>query len=97
VYVKRIAVAALRHHGVRINTVSPGPVETPLLPDFVQSIGAAALDHAKNTVGRHATVEDIAPVIGFLASPQARWINAQDIQVDGGYIGSMRAGQPISL
>lgn len=97
VYTKRIAISALQNYGVRVNTVSPGPVETPLLPDFVQSIGAAALDHAKTTVGRHASVEDIAPVISFLASPEAGWINAQNIQVDGGYIGSMIAGQAIAV
>jgi len=49
------------------------------------------------TVGRHATVDDIAPVISFLGSPGARWITGQDIQVDAGFINSMIAGPPIQL
>jgi NAD(P)-dependent dehydrogenase (short-subunit alcohol dehydrogenase family) len=36
----------------------------------------------------------VVPVIGFLASERAKWINGQDIRVDGGYIASLIAGLP---
>jgi NAD(P)-dependent dehydrogenase (short-subunit alcohol dehydrogenase family) len=49
------------------------------------------------TVGRHASVDDIVPVISILGSQEARWITGQDIQVDGGFINSMTAGPPIQL
>jgi len=49
------------------------------------------------TVGRHASVDDIVPVISFLGSPEARWITGQDIQADAGFINSMIAGAPIQL
>ena len=47
--------------------------------------------------GRHATVDDIAPVISFLGSPGAHWITGQDIQVDAGFINSMIARPTIQL
>jgi NAD(P)-dependent dehydrogenase (short-subunit alcohol dehydrogenase family) len=51
----------------------------------------------RSTVGRHATVDDVVPVIAFLGSPEARWITGQDIHVDAGFITSMTAGPPVQL
>jgi NAD(P)-dependent dehydrogenase (short-subunit alcohol dehydrogenase family) len=96
-YAKRLAGQALAKYGVRINTVSPGPVETPILTDFEQAMGKDVLDMVRSTVGRHGTVDDIVPVIAFLGSSDAQWINGQDIQVDAGFINSMTAGAPIQL
>src|ERR1700730_4366373 len=96
-YCKRLAGPAWTKYGIRINTVSPGPVETPILSDFEQTTGKDVLDMCRATVGRHATVDDIAPVISFLGSPGARWITGQDILVDAGFINSMIAGPPIQL
>ncbi len=96
-YSKRLAGPAWTKYGVRINTVSPGPVETPILSDFEQTMGKDVLDMCRATVGRHAGVDDIVPVVAFLGSPEARWITGQDIQVDAGFINSMIAGAPIQL
>ena len=96
-YVKRLAGPAWAKYGVRVNTVSPGPVETPILSDFEQTMGKDILDMCRATVGRHATVEDIVPVIAFLGSPEARWITGQDIHVDAGFLTSMTAGPPVQL
>lgn len=72
--------------GVRVNAVSPGPVETPILSDFEESMGKDVIEGARAVAGRHATVQDIAPVVLFLASPAAGWINGQNLIVDGGLI-----------
>lgn len=96
-YTKRLAGPAWARHGVRVNTVSPGPVETPILSDFEHTMGKAVLDMCRATVGRHATVDDVVPVIAFLGSPEARWITGQDIHVDGGFVTSMTAGPPVQL
>jgi NAD(P)-dependent dehydrogenase (short-subunit alcohol dehydrogenase family) len=96
-YTKRLAGPAWTKYGVRINTVSPGPVETPILSDFEQTMGKDVLDMCRATVGRHASVDDIVPVISFLGSPDARWITGQDIQVDGGFISAMTSGAPVPL
>jgi NAD(P)-dependent dehydrogenase (short-subunit alcohol dehydrogenase family) len=76
---------ALRSHKITVNTVSPGPVETPILADFETSIGKDRIAAAAQRVGRHAKPADIADVIAFLLSDTARWINGTDIKADGGY------------
>ncbi|WKG05456.1 SDR family oxidoreductase [Mycolicibacterium sp. HK-90] len=96
-FAKRLAGPAWTKYGVRVNTVSPGPVETPILSDFEQTMGKDVLDLVRTTVGRHATVDDVVPLIAFLTSPGAQWINGQDIQVDAGFIAAMTNGAPISL
>lgn len=96
-YAKRLAFPAWAKYGVRINTVSPGPVETPILPDFEQTMGQGILDMVRSTVGRHGTVDDVVPLIAFLGSPAAGWITGQDIHVDAGYVTSLTAGEPIQL
>ncbi|OBG88796.1 short-chain dehydrogenase [Mycobacterium sp. E802] len=86
IYARQLAATAWEEYGVRVNTVSPGPVHTPILEDFEATMGKDTLDYVRSTVGRHGDVNDIAPVIAFLSSPEARWVNGQDIQVDGGFI-----------
>lgn len=69
---------------VRVNSVSPGPVSTPILEDFKRDHGAAKVDGAISLTGGAATPEAIADVVVFLASDSARWVNGSDIRVDGG-------------
>ncbi|MBI3227638.1 MAG: coniferyl-alcohol dehydrogenase [Mycolicibacterium cosmeticum] len=87
--VKRLAPQAWSDRQVRINAVSPGPVQTPILPDFEATMGKEFLDSVGAAVGRHARVEDIVPVIAFLSSPAAGWVIGQDIHVDGGFTSSL--------
>lgn len=75
--------------GMRMNTVSPGPTETPLLQDFYDSIGEEQLDPLKEFAGRHGTPEEIAAAIAFLASDEASWVSGEDLVVDGGAEGGL--------
>ncbi|MEZ0342736.1 SDR family oxidoreductase [Mycobacterium sp. pV006] len=93
-YAKRLSGVAWREYGVRVNTISPGPTETPILGEFEQSMGKEMLDGVRATIGRHGTVDDMTPAIGFLTSPDARWINGQDIQVDGGFNAALMYPMP---
>ncbi len=70
---------------IRVNTVSPGPVQTPILKDFETSIGVDRIAAAGALTGRHGAPEEIAQAIAFLLSPLASWINGTDLKVDGGY------------
>lgn len=79
------AAAAFRGQGIRLNSVSPGPVETPILADFEASIGADRIAAAAALTGRHARPDEIAAVVQFLLGADAGWINGTDIKVDGGY------------
>lgn len=72
-----------RDKGIRINCVSPGPVETPILPDFMATLGERA-EKDKEIMDRPGRPEDIAPVLVFLCSPQSDWIRGTNIPVDGG-------------
>ncbi len=83
---------ALVEMGFRINAVLPGPVETPILVDFEESMGKDTLDGLKELLGRHADPDDIADVVLFLASDDARWINGQAMVVDGGITGAVVTG-----
>ena len=69
---------------VRVNSVSPGPVQTPILDDFKKDHGVDKVEGAVTLLGRAASAQDIANVILFLGSPQAGWVNGTDIRVDGG-------------
>ena len=77
--------------GVRANSVSPGPVETPILPDFKRQAGEGQLDWVIGKTGRAAQPRDIAEVVCYLATGPSRWINGRDIIVDGGYSAGITA------
>jgi NAD(P)-dependent dehydrogenase (short-subunit alcohol dehydrogenase family) len=91
-FVTRWSGAAWRDQRARLNTVSPGPVETPILGDFEQSMGKELLDGVRATVGRHATTADIAPVVEAVCGPDFGWMVGQDVQLDGGFTAAMLSG-----
>lgn len=72
-----------RDRGIRMNAVSPGPVDTPILQDFIQTLGERARED-RDTMDRPGTPQDIAPVIMFLLSDMTEWIRGFNIQADGG-------------
>ena len=80
-----------KDRGIRINAVSPGPVETPILTQFRAVLGDAKVDSDIARTGRSGTSDDIAPVILFLASDGARWINGANVPCDGGLEASINA------
>ena len=77
--------------GIRVNAVSPGPVETPILKQFREVLGDARVDSDIAATGRAGTPEDIAPAILFLCSDAARWINGANIATDGGLEAAVNA------
>lgn len=72
-----------RERGIRMNSVSPGPVDTPILGDFLQTLGARAEEDRK-VMDRPGQPEDIAPVIMFLLSDMTSWVRGSNIPTDGG-------------
>ncbi len=81
-----------KSRGIRVNAVSPGPVETPILTEFRAVLGDERVNSDITRVGRAGTASDIAPAIAFLCSDGARWINGANIPVDGGLEASVAAG-----
>ncbi len=72
-----------RERNIRMNCVSPGPVATPILQDFLDTLGARAEEDAK-VMDRPGQAQDIAPVVIFLLSDGSGWIRGTNIPVDGG-------------
>lgn len=72
-----------RDRGIRMNAISPGPVDTPILPDFVKTLGARAEEDMR-VMDRPGTPRDIAPVVAFLQSDGSRWLRGANLPVDGG-------------
>lgn len=72
-----------RARGIRMNAVSPGPVETPILKDFIATLGARAEEDMR-VMDRPGRPEDIAPVVAFLLSDLSSWIRGSNLPVDGG-------------
>jgi len=73
----------LLSRGIRINTVSPGAVDTTILKDFKRAFGEKVTRNVKRA-GRAGKPEEIAQLIAFLVSSNSRWINGSDIPADGG-------------
>ncbi len=71
--------------GVRTNAICPGPVETPLLMDWlVKDEEAKRIRLARNPTGRFGQPEEIVNMAIYLASDESRWTNGASLVVDGG-------------
>jgi NAD(P)-dependent dehydrogenase (short-subunit alcohol dehydrogenase family) len=85
----RTAAAELVGRGIRVNSVAPGPIVTPIfgrtgLPK--EAIDEFAKDViAKVPMKRFGQPEEVAGVVAFLASQDASYITGEEINVDGGF------------
>lgn len=71
--------------GVRANAVCPGPIETPLLMDWLLTDpDAKALRLARIPAGRFGKPEDIGYLAIYLASPESSWMTGTELPIDGG-------------
>ncbi|MCP3804267.1 glucose 1-dehydrogenase [Allokutzneria sp. A3M-2-11 16] len=80
--------AELGPRGIRVNSVSPGYIETAMFHEAVS-------EEVKPTVaaevvsGRLGTSEDVAGAVAFLASSEASYVNGQDLIIDGGLVAAI--------
>ena len=76
--------AALGPRGIRVNAVAPGVVDTDL-SNFTKTDAGRETAIGMQALKRLAQPDDIAPVVAFLASDEARWITGDTVRVDGGF------------
>jgi len=70
-----------------VNTVSPGQLDASLFREPNSKTPATIGSIVRQSSSRRLVgPEDIAPIVAFLASDAAQWINGQNIQVDGGFL-----------
>lgn len=75
--------------GIRVNALSPGPVNTPLLQElFAADAERAARRLVHIPLGRFAEADEIAAAVAFLASDDSSFITATEFLVDGGICGA---------
>lgn len=80
-----------RDRSIRINAISPGPVETPILGDFLATLGDRAVEDMR--LSGAGLPQDIAPAVLFLLSDGAKWITGSNIPVDGGMLAHVLSEQ----
>ena len=73
---------AWRDRGIRMNAVSPGPVDTPILRDFIETLERAPI--VMEIMDRPGRPSDISPVIVFLLTEGAAWLRGCNLAIDGG-------------
>ncbi|MFL6660832.1 MAG: SDR family oxidoreductase [Rhizobacter sp.] len=80
-----ILAKELRGRNITVNAVAPGPTATALFlngksPEVIERLSKAA------PLERLGTPEDIANAVAYLAGPDAAWVNAQTLRVNGGIV-----------
>jgi NAD(P)-dependent dehydrogenase (short-subunit alcohol dehydrogenase family) len=82
----RYLAKELSPRGIRVNSVAPGPTRTRIADDAFEKYPEVIPPIvARTALGRLGEPDDVASVIAFLLSDQARWITAQDVEASGGY------------
>jgi NAD(P)-dependent dehydrogenase (short-subunit alcohol dehydrogenase family) len=80
----RSLASELGPHGIRVNAVAPGVVDTDMWARNKAIPGVVEMVEAQTPLRRWSTAEDVADVVVFLASDAARFITAETICADGG-------------
>src|SRR4029078_4723160 len=97
----RALASEVGRHGIRVNAIAPGTIDTPMLhrdltrmspQEAGQFLGKVA---AANALGRIGRPDEIADVVVFLASDSSSYVTGGSVVVDGGYL-AVKTFQPLS-
>ena len=81
----KTAAVQYASEGIRVNSIHPGFIMTPMFEPLTSNPEAVAQRLAKVPLGRMGQPEEIAYLVLFLASDESRFITGTEIPIDGGY------------
>ncbi len=80
--------------GIRLNTLNPGPTDTPMMPAFERLAGGGeVIDRFTRPINRRSTPEEQAWALVVLTSPRLSYVNGHALFADGGFFGGVQTGQ----
>lgn len=85
--ITKSAALALAPHGIRVNAVGPGSIDTAMLGSINENPEAMARVMSRTPAGRIGAPREIGDVVAFLASEKASYITGETVYVDGGRLG----------
>ncbi len=85
--ITKAAALALAPHGIRVNAVGPGSIDTEMMAGVNANPDAMRVAMSRTPLGRLGTAKEIGDTVAFLASDKASYITGETIYVDGGRLG----------
>jgi NAD(P)-dependent dehydrogenase (short-subunit alcohol dehydrogenase family) len=83
----KAAALALAPHGIRVNAVGPGSIDTAMLAGVNANPEAMKMVLSRTPLGRIGTPREIGDVVAFLLSEKASYVTGETVYVDGGRLG----------
>lgn len=80
----KVAALALAPHGIRVNAVGPGSIDTAMMAAVNADPAAYERAMSRTPLKRAGTAREIGEVVAFLASPKASYVTGETVYVDGG-------------
>ncbi|MEM7249942.1 MAG: SDR family NAD(P)-dependent oxidoreductase [Pseudomonadota bacterium] len=81
------AALALAPHGIRVNAVGPGSIDTAMMAGVNANPDAMKMVLSRTPLGRVGDASEVAEVVAFLASDKASYVTGETIYIDGGRLG----------
>ena len=81
----KASALALAPHGIRVNAVGPGSIDTAMLAGVNADPEAMRTALSRTPLGRFGDAHEIADTVAFLASEKASYITGQVLAADGGF------------